>query len=130
MDNFAFTVTPITVEIGGVQRELRATRAVRRRAQAAKAEGKDAGDILVDVLFGMLHDMNGAPPVDIPSVDVLERLLPVGDDVQLNAAVLCAFSQGKQTKKQIEELLAKALAATQTGSVTGPSAPSSSESVQ
>lgn len=134
-------VTPITIDIGGVERTLRCSHGARRRIQkviggdfkaALQAKGADA---LIDVLHALLHDATGKPPADIPDTDSLAELLPSGSDAdtELMAAIMSAMVQGKTSKNEIEELLKAAKAATEKkpdGSVSGDSVPRSSESVQ
>lgn len=125
--------TPFTTP-DGVQRELRSTPGARKLIvdltgmQLKPALDKYDSGAYPEILFALLHDSKGNPPDGI-TVEYLRWNLSDSDGVEIMASIMAAYSNGKLEKKDLEPMLKKAMSAeTGTGSKSGASAPSSSES--
>lgn len=130
------TVSPVTFEFAGVERELRSTIGAHQMIedrfgcginQALKEQGTRA---LVYVAFAFLHDAAGNPPADITEKTIAFSL-PLDRFPALAAAVMSAVTQGKASKNELEALIVTALEKeleSRTGLPSGPSALSASES--
>lgn len=130
------TVSPVTFEFAGVERELRSTIGAHQMIeehfgcgvnQAMKDHGTKA---LVYVAYAFLHDADGNPPSGVTEKSIAFGL-PLDQFPALAAAVMSAITQGKASKNELEALIVTALEKeleSKTGSPSGPSALSASES--
>lgn len=130
------TVTPVTFEFSGVERELRSTIGAHQMIeehfgcgvnQALKEHGAKA---LVYVAFAFLHDADGNPPAGITEKSIAFSI-SLDQFPALAAAVMSAITQGKASKNELEALIVAALEKeleSKTGSHSGPSVLSVSES--
>lgn len=125
--------TPFTTP-DGVGRELRFTLGARKRIveafgmQLKSALDKYDSAAFPEVLYALLHDKDGNPPVGI-TVGYLAENLPDSDRVEIMVAIMAASSNGKLEKKDLEPILKKAMGMeTDTGSKSGASVLSSSGS--
>lgn len=125
-------VTPVTITTpDNVERELRFTFGARKRisdifgCDLMAALNKYDSGAFPGVLFALMHDANGNPPSVTEAW--LSENLPIEAANEILAAIMSAATQGKTEKKYIEALLIAKQQGT-TGSTTGPSALSVSES--
>jgi len=132
-------VTPVEfVTPDGVSRELRFTRGAKRRivdrlgvGLHAALEKYDSG-AFPEILYAMMHDVNGKPPADLTVESLAETIPDDGDDdAGTLAAIMAAATQGRATKNDLEPLIRKAMEERQkeemkkystNGSTSGPSA--------
>lgn len=120
-------VTPIPLTLpDGVTRELRFTLGARKRIQDrlgldlnSALQKYDAG-ALPDILYSLMHDAKGNPPLDITPNELAETL---GTDstVEIMAAIMSAATQGKLSKNVLEPIILDVLRKQQllTGSNSG-----------
>lgn len=124
--------TPFTTP-DGVERELRFTLGARRRIldylglNLKDALNKYDSAAFPEVLFALLHDDKGKPPDGI-TVSSLAESLPADSAGEILAAIYAAASNGRLEKNELEPLIRKAMTAALTGSDSGASVPSSSDS--
>ena len=113
----------------GVDRELRFTLGARKRIvdrfgmDMQSALNKYDSGAYPEILFALMHDSKGQPPVGV-SVDELSESLAPEDGPEILAAILSAASQGKKTKNELEPLIRAAMDAAMmqtTGSTSGAS---------
>ncbi len=132
------TVNPVTIEIGGEKRTLRASNWARRMVPKV-CEGKDFAAAIEsrlyfpEVLFLFLHDEKGKPPEGL-TVEQIALGMPIGEgEDEVYCAILSAMSNAKkkpeefleELKTQRELLLTLRRPKTTDGSPTGPSVPKS-----
>lgn len=106
-------VTPVTINIDGVERELRFTHGAAKRIvdhfgmpMRAALDKYDAG-AFPGILHALMFDRKGNPP-DV-SVEELGETLPMDGATEVLAAILSAMNQGKVPKEQLEAALKKAM---------------------
>ena len=117
----------------GVSRELRDTPGARKRIfekfgepnfiEIAKVRGDWA---LFEVAYLMMYDRKGNPPEGLTLEQFMEDA-STSSRTELLAAIMAAVSNGEKSKNDLEALLKKAEEAS-TGSTSGPSVPSASDS--
>ena len=117
----------------GVSRELRDTPGARKRIfekfgepnfiKIAEARGDWA---LFEVAYLMMYDRKGNPPEGL-TLDQFMEDSSTSSRTEMLAAIMAAVSNGEKSKNDLEALLKKA-EETSTGSLSGPSVPSASDS--
>ena len=130
------TVSPVTFEFAGVERELRSTIGAHQMIEehfgcginkALKEQGTKA---LIYCAFAFLHDASGDPPEGLTEKSI-SFSVSLDQFPALAAAVMSAVTQGKASKNDLEALIITALEKEledKTGSPSGPSALNASES--
>ncbi len=99
----------------GVERNLRFTLGARKRITEifGLPDIKDVlnkyGDgAIPELLYSCLHDEDGNPPKDLTANRLAETLAPE-DAAEMLAAFMCAVSQGRVSKNDLEALVEEAL---------------------
>lgn len=107
------SVTPVKITLpDGIERELRSTLGAKKKivdllgVPLIDALNKYDSGAFPAILFAFLHDENGNPTV---SLGWLESNLIDSDSAELMAAIMCAASQGKQSKNELEAQFTKAI---------------------
>lgn len=106
-------VTPVTIAIDGVERELRFTHGAAKRIvdtfgmSMRDALNKYDAGAFPGILHALMYDRKGQPPN--LTVEELGELLPMDGATETMAAIIAAMNQGKIPKEQIEAMLTKAM---------------------
>lgn len=128
-------VTPVTITIDGVERELRFTQGAALRITKhfgmpmREALNKYDAGAFPAILHALMHDRKGNPP-DV-SIEELAEMLPMDASAEVLAAIVAASNQGRIPKEQIEAQIVKAMEqeATKNGFAPGLSAVSDFDSL-
>ena len=124
----------VLVTPDGVSREVRDTPGARKRIFERYQESnflkiaQERGDwALFEVAYLMMYDRKGRPPEGLTLDEFMEDSA-TASRAEILAAVMSAVTNGEKSKNELEALLTKAETEISTGSISGPSEPSASDS--